>query len=144
MIRQAGFTMVELLLSVVIIGLLVGLSAPVYLSFSSRNDLDIGAQAIADSLRRAQSYARAVRDDTQWSVQIQTGSSTLYQGTTYATRNTAEDETNTMSNITVSGLSNVQFTKLTGAPNTTGTVTLTGANNETRTVTINAEGMVNY
>lgn len=143
MIHARGFTLVELLLSVSIIGLLVGLSAPVYSLFAARNDLDISAQSVADGLRRAQSYARAGRDDAQWSVQIQGENAVLYQGTTYASRNTGEDEVLSMDGVTASGLSNIQFAKVSGTPNMSGSITLT-SNNETRVITINAQGMVNY
>jgi prepilin-type N-terminal cleavage/methylation domain-containing protein len=145
MSREAGFTLVELLLSVVIIGLLTGLSLPVYESFVRRNDLDLAGQNLAMALRRAETYARASNYDSAWSVEIQTSGITLFQGVTFASRNTAYDETVTIpGSITPSGLGEIQFTKFSAAPNTTGTITLTSSTNDTRTVTINAKGAVNY
>lgn len=143
--RQAGFTLVELLVSIVIIGLLSGLSLPVYASFVRRNDLDLTAQSLVMTLRRAETYARAVNYDSAWSVEIQTASIILFRGTVFGSRNTAFDETIAIpAAITPSGLGEVQFTKFSAAPNTTGTITLTSNANETRVVTINAKGMVDY
>lgn len=142
---REGFTLIEVLLSVAIIGMLVGISLPVYESFSRRNDLDVTAQGVVSLLRRAESYSRAVKADAVWSVEIQTSSATLFQGTSFASRNTAYDETVAIpSSVAPSGLTEVQFSKLSAAPNTTGTVTLLSNTNDTRAIAINAEGMVSY
>jgi prepilin-type N-terminal cleavage/methylation domain-containing protein len=143
--RSTGFTLLEVLLSVAIISMLVGISLPVYESFVRRNDLDLTAQSITAMLRRAETYARAVNGDAAWSVEIQASTVTLFQGTIFASRNTAYDETLSIpASITPSGLSEVQFSKLSATPNATGSITLSSNTNTTRTVTINAKGMVDY
>lgn len=140
-----GFTLLEVLLSVAIISLLMGLSLPVYESFVRRNDLDLATQQLVATLRRAEAYARGINRDAVWSVRIQPSSVTLFQGTDFAARNVAYDETFTLSgSITPSGLSEIQFAKWSATPNTTGTITLNSSVNSTRTVTVNAKGMVNY
>ena len=142
--NQRGFTLVEMLLSVSIIALLVGVSAPVYNSFATRNDLDVTIMGLETALRRAQTYARAVEGDSQWGVAVITGKVVLFKGATYATRDTNFDESTTVSGgITTSGLSEVVFAKMTGTPSATGTATLTSSStNDSRTVTLNAKGMV--
>ncbi|MGF7228744.1 MAG: pilus assembly FimT family protein [Candidatus Saccharibacteria bacterium] len=144
-VHQAGFTLVELLLSVAIITILTGVSLPVYESFVRRNDLDLTTQSIAFILRRAETYARAVNRDSVWSVEIQASKVTLFQGTVFASRNTAFDETLSIpGSVTVGGLAEVQFAKMTALPNTTGSITLASTTNDTRTITVNAKGMVDY
>ncbi len=140
-----GFTLIEVLMSVVIIGMLVGMSLPLYQSFQNRNELDIAAQGIASMLRRAQMYSRGMNGDSQWGVHVETGSATLFKGASYVGRNPTYDETNVIpSSFTVSA-NDVLFIKFTGAPTFTGNVTvLTTPNNETRTVTINGQGTVSY
>jgi prepilin-type N-terminal cleavage/methylation domain-containing protein len=143
--REHGFTLIEMLLSVGIIALLAGMSLPLYQSFDTRNELDISTQSLASALRRAQVYARGANDDSQWGVHIQSGTITLFKGAVWASRDVAYDEVTSVSPSTaVSGLGEVLFAKLSGAPNTTGSVTLTNVNDEIRTVTINAKGMVAY
>ena len=145
LLNKAGFTLIELLLSIAIIGILVGLSMPVYYSFQSRNDLDISVQGVASSLRRAQTYARSSNGDSALSVEIQSSAATLFKGTNFAGRTTTFDEvTSIPSGVTVSGITEVQFAKLTGLPNTSGTITLTSSTNGTRTITVNAKGVIDY
>lgn len=141
--NEQGFTLTEVLLSVVIIGMLVGLSLPVYASFQSRSDTAIATQNVADMLRRAQTYARGVNGDSQWGVAIQSETATLFKGASYATRDASYDETTSLSGATPSGLSEIVFSKLSATPTTTGTITLTKPNN-IRTITVNAKGMVSY
>lgn len=143
--RSAGFTLIELLLSVTILGILAGLSLPVYESFVRRNDLDLTAQSLVAMLRRAETYARTMNEDSAWSVEIQASTVTLFQGTNFGTRDTSLDETVSVpATITRGGLTEVQFTKFTAAPNTTGNITLSSTTGDTRTVSINAKGMVDY
>lgn len=144
-IRQRGFTLIEALLSVSIIGLLAGLSLPIYASFQNRNNLDIATQSIADALRRAQIYSRGVSGDSQWGVEIQPTSVTLFKGSVFSGRDATYDEVTTIpSIISIGGLSEVLFAKLSGAPSTTGDITLVVSPNDTRTITINTKGMVSY
>jgi len=142
---QLGFTLIELLLSIAIIGMLSGLSLPVYESFARRNDLDVATLSVVNAIRRSETYARAVQGDSTWGMRFQTSGVTLYKGATYASRDANFDETiDVPDSVTVSGLSEVQFAKLTAAPSTTGTVTFTSTTNDTRTLTLNAKGMVDY
>ena len=141
---QRGFTLIEVLLSVAIISLIVGISLPVYRAFQTRNDLDMAAETVAFALRRAQTYARGVKEDSQWGVAIQAEALTLFKGSSYASRDTAYDETTELSSgIAAGGLSEITFTKVAALPSVTGTITLS-VNNGIETVEINAKGMVNY
>ncbi len=140
-----GFTLLEVLLSITIVAILAGLAIPVYLSFQTRNDLDITTVTLAQSFRRAQVLSQAMDGDTTWGVYIQSGSTTLFQGASYAGRDAGFDEVFDMpTNIVISGVQEVVFTKFTGEPQITGTTTLTSIHNETRNITINEKGMVEY
>lgn len=141
---ERGFSLLEVLLSMAIIGVLAGVSLPIYNSFVVRNDLDLTTQQVANILRRAQTYARGMKDDSGWGVRIQSSSVTLYKGSSFTGRNTNFDEILALSSSTATGLGDVQFAKLTAAPNTTGSITLTSNANDIRTVTLNAKGVVSY
>ncbi len=143
--KQQGFTLLEVLLSIAIIGLITGIGIPVYQSFQVRNDLDIAAVSMVQSLRRAQILAEAVDGDTSWGVKVQVGSIVVFKGVSYATRDANYDETFQIpTNISLSGTQEVVFAKVTGLPQSSGSGVLTSNNNETRTITINAKGMVDY
>lgn len=144
--RNNGFTLLEVLLSVTILTMLTGISLPILASLNNRNDLDTTTQTIAMQLRRAQSYARGMKQDSSWGVRVQSGSSTLFKGASYAARDAGYDEQTALpSTIVPSGLGETVFSKLSGTPSATGIVTLTlQTNNEVRTVALNAKGMVAY
>lgn len=138
-----GFTMLEVLLSVAVIALIAGIGTPVYQSLQNRNNLDITATSVVQSLRRAQILSQAADGDTSWGVHATSGNITLFRGTSFASREAAYDEVFDMSpTITPSGLTEVVFSKFSGESQMTGTMTLTSAANETRTITINEKGTI--
>jgi prepilin-type N-terminal cleavage/methylation domain-containing protein len=143
--QQSGFTLLEVLLCVALLGMLVGISLPVYASFNDRNSLSIAAEQTASALRRAQVYARGAQGDTSWGVEVQSSAVTLFKGASFAGRDATYDEVTTIPGpIAATGLGEVLFAKLSGAPSTTGSITLTIDTNNIRTVTLNAKGMVTY
>ncbi len=81
---SAGFTLLELLLSAAIISALAGLSLPIYRTLIKKNDLDIAANTMASSLRRAQVLSQAVDGDTTWGVKAQSGSIVIFKGASYS------------------------------------------------------------
>ena len=137
--------MIEVMLSLAIIAVLAGISTLIYQSFQVRNDLDIAAVTIAQSMRRAQTLSQAVDGDTTWGVDVQSGSITVYKGVSYAGRDATFDELFDMpTSVTPSGLGGVVFAKFTGLPQTTGTVTLTSNASEVRSIVVNSKGMISY
>jgi len=143
--KNGGFTLIEVLLSIAGVAIIAGISIPVYQSFQVRNDLDIATVEIAQSARRTQTLSQAVDGDTSWGIKIQSGSVAVFKGVSYAARDSTFDEVfEVPTSITASGISEIVFAKFTGLPQTTGTITLTSNTNETRTITINAKGMVSY
>lgn len=143
--NKKGFTLIEVLLVVVLVGMLAGVGVPIYQALQSRNDLDIAAVAVAQNLRRAQVLAQAVDGDSTWGVRIQSGSVIVFKGGAFASRDSSYDETfDIAGGIVQSGLNEVVFTKLTGLPQTTGIVTLTSQASEQRTITINTKGAIDY
>lgn len=145
MVEARGFTLIEVLLSVTIISMMVGLSMPIFQSYQNRNEVELAAQNLAAALRRAQVYARSGSDDSQWGIQIQSNTVTLYKGAVFASRDTTYDETYTIPpTISVSGDATTVFAKLSGLPDAAGTTTLTSVSTDVRTVSINAKGMVSY
>lgn len=118
---------------------------PVYQSFQVKNDLDIAAQTIATSFRRAQVLAEASDGDNTWGVEVISGSITVFQGASYAARISAFDEITSMpTTITPSGLSEVVFDRLTGQALSIGTVTLTTSTGLVRAIALSSKGTMTY
>lgn len=142
---RPGFTLLEVLLSVALLALLTGMGAPVYQAMQNRNSLDISTNSLVQSLRRAQLLSQASEGDSSWGVKVQSGSIVLFRGSSYAARNAGYDEIfDIPTNIILSGVNEIVFDKLSGLPQTTGTMTLTSTAGETRNMTVNEKGMISY
>ena len=143
--KKTGFTLIEVLLSITLITVLAGIAVPTYYSLLYRNDLDVAKNQMVQSLRRAEVLSLASDGDSTWGVKIQSGSVIIFKGLNYANRDIKYDEVYQIANsIAPSGLTEVVFLKLTGFPQSTGTVILTSQNNETRSITINSKGQASY
>lgn len=139
-----GFTLIEVLLSVAFLALIFSFSLPLSQVFQNRNDIDLAVTIIAQTLRRAQVLAEASDSDLAWGVKIQTGIVTLFKGESFITRDPAFDEVLDISPaITLSGLPEVGFSKFSGLPHATGTITLS-TTNDSRTLTVNEKGTISY
>lgn len=140
-----GFSLLELLLSIALIALIASVFAPVYLSFHTRNNVDIASTTVVSALRRAQSLSKAIDSDSTWGVYIQSNNITVFRGSSYASRDSNFDENNNIpGGVTPSGLQEIVFSKLKGETSSTGNIELTSANNEVRTISINEKGTVSY
>lgn len=142
-----GFTLLEVLLSIALLGLIAGFSAPLYVSFQNRNDLDIATASVVQNLRRAQMLAQSSTNDQAWGIKLENANLIVFRGASFASRNASFDEIYPLSSSLVfSGLTEIIFTKFSGLPTapSVGTVTLTNVNNETRNIIINDQGMFDY
>jgi prepilin-type N-terminal cleavage/methylation domain-containing protein len=143
--KQKGFTMIEILLSFAIIGLIAGMTMPMYRTFMIRNDLDVAVSTVAQNLRRAQALAVSSDGDMTWGLHVGVGGILIFKGPSYVLRNDMFDENTSMpTSIVPSGLTEVVFSKVTGIPQATGTFILTSQANEERTITINEKGTIEY
>lgn len=142
---KKGFTLLEMIMVVMLIALLFGMATTVYYSTYQRNDLDIAAITTVQGLRNTQARARSAQGSGAHGVYVQSSSITLFQGSSYATRDTAYDEVYEIpATITIAGTQEIVFSGLNGKPQVTGSLVLTAANNESRTITINDYGVIDY
>ena len=140
-----GFTLVEMLLVIAVIVVLFGITAPIYFSFQTRNDLDLAATTFVYVLRRAQTLAEGGESDAEWGVRTDPGRITLFRGSNFATRDQNFDEIFTFpQHIVASGNAEIIFMRITGIPVSPGIMVLTNASGALRTVSINVKGSVDY
>lgn len=141
----AGFTLLELLLSISLIAIIAGIAVPIGGRMHIRGDLDATVDQAVQSFRRAQTLSRGASGDSMWGVSVQQGSIILFKGPTYASRDASYDEIFTsVQSVTPSGITEINFQKATGDSNQVGTLTLTAPTNDVRTITINAKGLLTY
>lgn len=141
--RTKGLTIIELLLVVAIMLIIAVVSTPFYSRFFISNDVINVNNQLVGSLKKAQIYAIAGKQNGNWGVNYSNNYITVFQGTSYLLRNQALDEKFSVnSGITINNLSTIIFTKNTGIPDLTPTITIS-AGNTTKTISINSQGVVN-
>lgn len=136
--RRAGFALIEMLLVVGILSVVTSMSVPLYMDYQIRNDLNLATEQVTQGLSRARLLSQSAEHDDGWGFFVPAG--ILYKGESYEARDPSFDEVYPMpSTITPSGLFEVAYTKIDGAPSATGAITLTTLNNEQRTVLITVQ-----
>lgn len=128
----------ELILVVGVIGAVTGMAVPLYRDYQIRNDLNLATEQVTQGLARARLLSQSAQDDSGWGFYVPSG--TLYKGETYADRDPNYDEIYPMpSTITPTGLLEISYSRLQGAPSDTGEITLTALNEEQRFVFIEVQ-----
>lgn len=134
--NKVGFTLIEILVVVAILGVLGALSYPFYSRLIMQNTVSDAANNLAGSLRKAQSYAMASKDGSNWGVKYLGTNIILLREST----STNFDTYNILPGIQIAGPDHIIFSKSTGLPSVTGTFTISGGNN-TVSVSLNSEGV---
>ena len=140
MMYKKGFTLVEILLVVSTAIIIAAFTIPVGIKFFQMQTLNEAVSDIVGILRRAQSQSVFQKSDSAFGIKFLSGSYVLFQGDSYGLRDQGKDEVFTLLNsIVVNGIDEVVFTKLTGIPNITGTLTIV-LGDYSQSININAQG----
>lgn len=151
-----GFTIVELAVVIGIAVVLVVMAIPIYGKLQISTQLNEQSALVAQTLRTAREQAVAGYNDSGHGVFFRldpagSDSYVLYQGTSYATRNTAYDQPKTMDNalswqnsgFTLIGTDiDVNFSKSLGVPSNIGTLYINHSVSGQRSITVNSLGAV--
>ena len=152
--KQRGFTFIEILVVIGIIGLFIGLSIPQLRSFQQVSHLENINKEVIAALRLAQSHTLASKGALQYGVYFDVVSIPnqyiLFEGSNYATRNAPKDEVKVLkkeveiSSILLGGEKEVVFARLTGQANSQGAIIfrLIKDPDRTKVVSILASGAV--
>ncbi len=155
---RRGFTVLEVMVVVAMIGAVALLAAPFLSSSLSSNDAAQSARVAADALREAQAAVMSGKGAARYGVHFEGTTFVLFQGAAYSPSDANNAVHRLTGLVTVSAVAlspggacalpagtgncDVHFATRRGTPTESGTVTFTGAGGETRTVTINAAGMI--
>jgi len=142
--RFRSFTLIEVLLSVALIGAIGSFSMVINQFLQQKNDLDVSAIQISERVRDAQKRSIGGIEDSSWGVKVATGQITLYKGTSFASRTQAKDENTIIPDtIEIAGLNDIVFARLEGTVVNPGTINLKIKNFE-KNISINEQGTVSY
>ena len=140
-----GFSLVEILLVIALFSMFAFTAMPMVGGVVSQNDLESSSLMVVSTLRQAENNARNGIEDSTWSVRIAYPQLKLFKGSDYATRDLNYDVDYTLnSNLTLSGISTITYSKMYAIPSTTGNIIMTNQNNSSVIININAKGRLSY
>lgn len=143
--NKNGFTLIELILVISLIALLSGLSLSVFSRTQTKNDLNVAISSFASISRNAQIKARLSIQDDGWGVKIEQSKITLFKGNNFMSRDQSQDQITKISpNISISGINELSFAKITGLPSTSGTIVISELYGQDFNINIANNGVINY
>lgn len=152
--RSAGFTLVEVIISVLIIGTMAALVMNINSNFLTNINLDSKSDELIGMLRLSQSRAISGNGNSDWGVHLANPvgsihSFTLFKGSTYASRDVPSDIATslpagyTFSTINLSGsATDIIFQRGSGKTSQDGYVEIAGSNSAMKRITINPRGVI--
>jgi len=148
-IIMRGFSLIEILIALAILGILLGLTVPTGLNLLRTEQLDVATDEVLHLLRRAHSRAGTQDNDAQYGVYFSqaTDEYILFKGDSYAARDQVFDEVHVLhtgvqfESISGFSASSVVFNKLNGVPNNSGRIVI-GNGRDSDTIEVNSLGMV--
>jgi len=144
----AGFTIIEVVIAIAIVGVMASLSVAYFNSFLARNELQNESLKIVDSLRRARSQSMARQEDSQWGVHFESNKYVLFKGSVYSAVDSYNEEITLPDVLTISAItfngggSEVVFSKITGETLNFGTTTIQNDLGESKNILINSYGTI--
>ena len=153
--NSKAFTLIELVITIGILGILATVSFINIINYKQRQDLSSASQEIVTVIRNAQDRSLSQESGSRWGVYFENPSSgtdfyELFQGSTYATGTIVSKSvlsSNVQFDSPVSGSSStIVFSPVTGLPDATTTIkiSLTSSPTTSSTITINTNGKIQY
>src|SRR3989339_1425691 len=90
---QKGFTLLEIILTIALIGILTGAFFATFRNFQFGNDMDVAVSGIVQSVRRAQLLSQGVFGEDDWGVKIFEDRLVIFKGESFAGGGNSKDET---------------------------------------------------
>ncbi len=141
-----GFTLIEVLIVIGIIIILSATTLPLYSNLQISSQLNDGNLLIIQTLRTAREKSLVGYNDSSYGVKFLSNSFILYQGSSYATRNSFYDRITELSPVlsisTTLTNDEINFSKGLGEPNNIGTIILSHNSGGEREIFINSLGKI--
>jgi prepilin-type N-terminal cleavage/methylation domain-containing protein len=147
---KKGFTLIEILITISILTLLLGISMTAFSALTDQQSLDRDVETAISYLLRARNQTITGENNNNYGVYFASTSVTLFEGTAYAAGSSTNlvfnfNNRTYMETISLAGGANqVYFKKISGAPHATGTVTYrsSGLTNRQKLIRVYASGLV--
>ncbi|MDD5055622.1 MAG: hypothetical protein PHZ00_05145 [Candidatus Peribacteraceae bacterium] len=138
--RFAGFTLVEVAVTLGLAGVLGSVMIPTFFSYQAQNDLSATVSQVVQALGSARIFSQSNKQDSPWGFRVAEG--VLFQGSSFASRNTSADVVFPLpETVTASGLREAVFTQISGRVVEGGVILLTAGNGDQVAIVIDADGL---
>lgn len=138
-----GFSLIELLLAVSIVGILAVTAVPVFRGLLSENDLAIGRMMLSQAARRAEANARAMKDDSDWGMYAASGRAVVFKGNDFSSRDETQDAAFALPSSIKFPETTVIFSRFTALPSQSVSLSLKAVNGNTVIWTLDTQGIIN-
>jgi prepilin-type N-terminal cleavage/methylation domain-containing protein len=147
---HAGFTLIEILVSIGILTLLLSLSMTVFKQMTNQQMLDKDVENVVSTLIRAKALTIGGERNLNYGVHFASTTATQFQGKSFVNGSSTNlvqvfNNRTYMDSINLSGGAvDVYFNKISGTPNATGTIIFksTGITNKQKLINIYGTGLV--
>lgn len=147
-LRHHGFTLIEVLIALLIVGLVVTVLIASFRSFTARRTLDGAAANVISALEVARAQTLDSLSDSAYGVHIETDRVVIFAGATYMPGDPGNrlillsPQVSVGSSLT-GGTTDVSFARLSGKASATGTITVTlrADPSQTRVITVAPGGI---
>jgi len=140
--KRSGLSLIELLLVIAIVAILGAITIPFTSSWISKSAVADKTNEVVSFLRSAQSGSISGKAGGPWGVKTEATKAILFQGSTYAGRNTTYDQVITFPSVITATNAEVVFDTLSGNPANAVTITVSSTR-KTKTISVSATGTIN-
>lgn len=149
--NKNGFTLIEILVTIAIFMIIIGIAVATTRSFSDTVNLDNAGKIIGTNIKLAKTRSISALNDTNYGVHFEGDQITVFAGSVFDAGDPANKvvtlpDNVEIYNINVIGWPDLVFGRLTGTTNNFGTIGIRLINNPSKTkqLVINSEGQIDY
>ena len=146
---KKGFSVVEMLFVIAIMGIILSVTMYSYSTMRIKKQVEVAVDSINFRLEEAKTNALSGKGGASFGIQFGTSTYTYFKGSSYSSSDASNITTSISGAIISTNLtgaaSSVIFTRITGVPQVTGTITITSTTNASTTavITIGTLGDIN-
>ena len=137
-----GFSLIEILLAMAIVGILAITAVPVFRTLLTENDLTISQMMLSQAARRAEANARAGAFDSDWGVRAAPKEAIVFKGTDFGSRDAAQDAIFSLPSSIKFPETFIVFSRFTALPSQSASLTLRASNGTARVWNVDSQGVV--
>lgn len=143
-----GFTLIEFLISIAVIGVIIAITVPSLISFRKNQAIQNSTNAVVSLLEEARAKTLASYNNTFYSVKFDSDKATMFTGGTYSSASADNkvllyEVPVVLQTVSLNGSgSSVSFDRIKGTTSQYGTIILQIPSSSSRTITVSAGGIV--